>query len=319
MRILCVLFLLSLPFVAHSFSTRWKVRAPSVTVSRSHRLSMVLSVEFINGWISSLAAKKEDAKINVFYDGTKYLAKATSNIKKGETMFSMPLGNCIDSTKVAAKFAVLKKNLRTGDFGLLALQLLSERAAGSSSPYYTYIQSLPPEAPGILSWSEKELEELGKSTTRNIQKQIDAVRADWDNVISKVKSSLISGDVTFDDFTWAMGIVKSRSVFLEDKPTLVPGMDYIQFDPLSTAEPVTDSAGFFGGKVAKVVAERSYEAGEEVVMSYGLKSSAECLEDHGIVPDIPLEDSCCEITVSIDGTERFPEDKVDVLERNGYG
>jgi [ribulose-bisphosphate carboxylase]/[fructose-bisphosphate aldolase]-lysine N-methyltransferase len=285
----------------------------------SNRLSMALSAESVNGWMSSLAAKKEDTKVNVFFDGSRYFAKAVTNIKKGETMFSMPLGTCIDSTKVAANFASLKKNMRTGDFGLLALQLLSERAAGPSSPYYTYIQSLPIKAPGILSWSENELAELGKSTTRNIQKQVDAVRADWDNVISKVKSSLISGEVTFDDFKWAMGIVKSRAVFLDDKPTLVPGMDYIQFDPLSTAEPVTDSAGFFGGKIAKVVAERSYEAGEEVVMSYGLKSSAECLEDHGIVPDIPLEDSCCEITVSIDGTERFPEDKVDILERNGYG
>ena len=35
---------------------------------------------------------------------------------------------------------------------------------------------------------------------------------------------------------------------------------------------------------------------ETVVMSFGLKSSAECLEDHGLIPDIPLDDSCCEIT-----------------------
>ena len=43
-------------------------------------------------------------------------------------------------------------------------------------------------------------------------------------------------------------------------------------------------------QVVKVVAERSYGQDEAVVISYGLKSSAECLEDHGIVPDIELDE-----------------------------
>jgi hypothetical protein len=42
--------------------------------------------------------------------------------------------------------------------------------------------------------------------------------------------------------------------------------------------------------VAKVVAERSYGQDEPVVISYGLKSSAECLEDHGLVPDIDMDE-----------------------------
>ena len=44
-------------------------------------------------------------------------------------------------------------------------------------------------------------------------------------------------------------------------------MDLIEFDPLSTADPKTDSAGIFGGKVAKVVADRSYKAGTGTVSS----------------------------------------------------
>jgi Rubisco LSMT substrate-binding len=67
-----------------------------------------------------------------------------------------------------------------------------------------------------------------------------------------------------------------------------------------------------------VTAERSYDAREAIVISYGLKSSAQCLEDHGCIPDIPLEDSSCELVVEIDGSERFVDDKLDILERNGY-
>ena len=45
----------------------------------------------------------------------------------------------------------------------------------------------------------------------------------------------------------------------------------------------------------KVLSDRSYSVGDDVYISYGLKSSAECLEDHGIVPEIELGDSSCEV------------------------
>jgi hypothetical protein len=38
------------------------------------------------------------------------------------------------------------------------------------------------------------------------------------------------------------------------------------------------------------VAERAYGQDEQVMISYGLKSSAECLEDHGTVPDIDMDE-----------------------------
>eukprot|EP01035_Chromulina_nebulosa_P019551 gene19551-25450_t len=95
---------------------------------------------------------------------------------------------------------------------------------------------------------------------------------------------------------------------------MIPGLDFIEYDPFSTAEPIIASDGFFGGKIVKVIAEQTYQPNDNVVMSYGLKSSAECLEDHGIVPDVAIDDSCCELTVSIDGTERFSDDKLNILE-----
>lgn len=253
-------------------------------------------------------------------DGSFY-CKASVALKKGESMITLPLGVCLDSTKATQKFGPLTAKLRTGQYGMLALLLLSEKALGDSSKYATYVNSLPTKAPGILSWSDAQIQELISSTTRNVQAQLDAIAADWDNVVSKLQMpSLPPSILTKEQFTWAMGIVKARSVYLDKQRMLIPGMDFIEFDPLSTADPVTDSAGIFGGRVAKVTSERSYEQGEVVVMSYGLKSSAECLEDHSIIPDIDVQlDSCCEITCTIDGTEKYPDDKLDVLERNGYG
>ena len=64
-----------------------------------------------------------------------------------------------------------------------------------------------------------------------------------------------------------------------------------------------------------MLADRSYQAGEEVFISYGLKSSAECLEDHGIVPDLIEDDCSCEMMLEIKESDRFSGDKFNILEQ----
>ena len=47
--------------------------------------------------------------INVIVDssnnGENYVCKATTSIKKGDIVFSMPMGLCLDSSKAASKFS----------------------------------------------------------------------------------------------------------------------------------------------------------------------------------------------------------------------
>jgi hypothetical protein len=93
-------------------------------------------------------------------------------------------------------------------------------------------------------------------------------------------------------------------------------MDFISFDPFCESEAFLAGAGVFGGKVkltawtwlasntdklfsskvAKILSDTTYNVGDEVFMSYGLKSSAECLEDHGFVPNVELDDASCEVS-----------------------
>ena len=73
-----------------------------------------------------------------------------------------------------------------------------------------------------------------------------------------------------------------------NKIVLIPGIDSVTFDPFSTAEPFLASAGVFGGKVIKINADRNYNKDDEVYISFGIKSSAECLEDNGLVPVIHI-------------------------------
>lgn len=293
---------------------------------RSIRSTALYSVSLASKWIDEIG--KKDINVNVVSSGDKLVCKAITNIKKGDAVFSLPMGLALDASKAAAKFSSIIKpsQLRTGDIGMLALLLISEKLLGSASKYANYIQSLPqPKSTlvlGVLAWNDNLVNEFISSTTRNVESQNKAVEYDSEIVkkLTEMNPKLFPPSVySTEEFKWAVAIVKSRYVIVEGKPVLLPGMDYLEFDPLSSAEPTVQSAGPWGGKVLVVFAERSYEKGEEIVMSYGLKGSAECLEDHGIVPSITLDDACCEFAVSIDGTEKYADEKVNILERTGYG
>ena len=311
----------------HIHFSRLVNHAPSSLALASGDISSagtaIVSINDINKHIEGLATEKDKCKLIVDRMKDKLYGKAKDTIKKGDVVYSISMSSCFDIDKATQKFGndIKASQLKTGDLGMLALLLLSEKAMGSSSKFTTYIQSLPVVPPGILSWDPALLEELKKSTTRQVEAQLNAV--EYDSItVGKLAASLpkLFSPTIFNtkEFRWAMGVVKSRVLYIDGKPMLVPGMDYIEFDPLSTAEPYSTSSGMWGGKDVRIAAERSYESGEELVMSYGLKSSAECLEDHGIVPDINLDESCCEIAVDIDGSERFADDKVGILERAGY-
>lgn len=208
------------------------------------------------------------------------------SIYAGDTLISIPVDLILDSSKALTKLPEILKTerLKTGYVGLTALLLLSERLAGDKSKYYDYIESLPKGILSVLSWSADELDELYKSTTRRIKAQVSAVEQDF-NTIQRL-NLFPSESFTREAFFWAVGVVKARSVYVKGlpEPVLAPGIDAIAFDPFSSAEPFLAGAGVFGGKVLKVSSERSYKQGEEVKISYGLKSSAECIEDHELVP-----------------------------------
>lgn len=57
----------------------------------------------------------------------------------------------------------------------------------------------------------------------------------------------------FHILLYILGTVKARAVYIDGVPVLLPGMDYIHFDPFSDNEPNLSNAGMFGGKVSVCV------------------------------------------------------------------
>lgn len=208
----------------------------------------------IESWLSEQGCKVEDFKIS-FTDkddkGKRPFARA--NIKEGDLLLSLPISFGLDSSKIPAKLsqAINLSYLQTKELGKLALLLLYERSLGKESKYFTYIQTLPHRVPGILSWSDDEISELLQSSTRNYAILFEAIQNDLDYLLSSSIYSLLKGskEDLVRDFRWALGIVKSRRIRLEEKWSLVPGLDSISYDPFAENEAIVSSAGLFGGKV----------------------------------------------------------------------
>ena len=210
--------------------------------------------------------------INIYLDNENKCRALSNSIKKNDVIYSIPLGLCLDVTRSLNKFTpfgITLDKLKTRNVGLLALLLLHEKYLGNNSKYSNYLKTLPSVAPGILSWDNDLFDELVKSSTRNYQIQLNAVKYDYEN-LSKVSGKLFPNSIfNYEEWLWAVGIVKSRIVYIDDNAMLLPGMDSIEYDPLSEAEPTIASAGVFGGKEVRIVAERSYDK-DEVNMTYYL-------------------------------------------------
>ena len=228
---------------------------------RELNLASKLPIEYAKEWLSSKDIPTNDNKIElapctaVEYRRSSFYSKAKVSIAKNENILVLPQGLSLDIDRAEKKLGAFIDTslLRTGSLGLLSLYLLSERAMGSASKYNSYIQSLPAVPPGVFGFSPEDRQLFLRSTTRDVQSQIDAVESDITYLTSSRTplSSLIPPELlTRETLLWALGVVKDRCVYVDSGvPVLLPGMDYLEFDPLSELEPAVASAGIFGGKV----------------------------------------------------------------------
>jgi len=277
---------------------------------------------------------------------------ATSNIRKGDVVLSMPHDERWELTAAIAHNTVFKGLLAdsydgwTGDAGLIALQLLNEvaRVAGSGiqkpqrqsaieSFITAWVNALPSpsEMDHPLLWSEEDQEVLQSSSNTKIYRVLDDLEEDasWlvDNVFSKDRTTFPesvkwNGEeipcFSVQGYTWAMAIVQSRSVFVDGSLRLVPLLDFMNHD--DDANEITDGTmGAFGTvRGSQLVAHKAYKAGEEVFCSYGPKSAADYLLEHGFCPTQSWKTAVSEITLELDPEDKFHDDKLDILEFETY-
>jgi len=137
-------------------------------------------------------------------------------------------------------------------------------------------------------------------------------------------------------FAWAVAIVSSRAVFVNNQVRLIPFLDMANHNDIGSDEIRGGTMGTFGttkGAIFTAGNARKYAKGEEVFCTYGPKSAAEYLLEHGFIPEKLRSMGMCIAEVRFEigeeeegeeggdgdaGVSEFYDDKLDVLEFETY-
>lgn len=198
-----------------------------------------------------------------------------------------------------------------------------------------------------LLWDESDQEVMQSSSTKKIYRLLDDIEDDaswldeklWcsDRVKFPEEVTIRVGDAeetrpcySQDGFRYAVALVRSRSFFVDGSLRLLPYLDYANHDDFDTLE--ISGGGVGGGigmvwesaKGALLKSGKALEVGDEVKISYGPKGPADYLLDHGFVPEMCQSTSntggaiTSELSFEVDDSDRFRDDKLDILEFETY-
>jgi len=209
-----------------------------------------------------------------------------------------------------------------------------------------WVQSLPTpnemKKHHPLLWEEEDQEVAQSSSTKKIYRTLDDVEDDvswleervWSADRSKFPEQItlndgVGGETTMELFTtkgfkYALALVNSRSYYVDGALRLIPILDFANHQDLSTDEVCGGTMGTFGttkGVVIRSSSVKSYNPKEEFFISYGPKSAADYLLEHGFVPPKCVNTCVSELTFDVDtasGKDRFADDKLDILEFETY-
>ncbi|XP_040383465.1 fructose-bisphosphate aldolase-lysine N-methyltransferase, chloroplastic [Oryza brachyantha] len=256
---------------------------------------------------------------------------AARDLPRGEAVAEVPKKLWMDADAVAA--SDLGRAVGGGGelrpWVAVALLLLRELARGADSPWAPYLAILPRQTDSTIFWSEEELLEIQGTQLLNttmgvkeyVQSEFDSVEAE----IISVNKELFPDTVTFDDFLWAFGILRSR-VFAGlrgDKLALIPLADLVNHsDDIASNESSWEikGKGLFGRDVVfSLRTPVGVKSGEQIYIQYDLdKSNAELALDYGFTEPNSSRDSYT-LTLEISESDPFYDDKLDIAELNGMG
>ncbi|KAF0912980.1 hypothetical protein E2562_019784 [Oryza meyeriana var. granulata] len=255
---------------------------------------------------------------------------AARDLPRGEVLAEVPKKLWMDADAVAA--SDLGRAIGGGELRpwvAVALLLLREAARGADSPWAPYLAILPRQTDSTIFWSEEELLEIQGtqllSTTMGVK---EYVQSEFDSVEAEIinaNKELFPGIVTFDDFLWAFGILRSR-VFAGlrgDKLALIPLADLVNHsDDITSKESSWEikGKGLFGRDVVfSLRTPVDVKSGEQIYIQYDLdKSNAELALDYGFT-ELNSSRDAYTLTLEISESDPFYDDKLDIAELNGMG
>lgn len=213
---------------------------------------------------------------------------AKTAIRANETFLSAPLRSaifaqtCLSGSRIQLESQVAANFT---DMTLLALCLLDESTM-KGSYLQPFLDVLPTETDTPVSYTEEELQELqGHPAEAEAKKAID----NWHSEYQKLKTEILdrapeefpSSVFTEEAVVHWLGIVHTRSWKMPSGLTaMIPCADMINHDPSARAMSVAGAS-----RACEFTADRDYQSGEQVFITYGTKSNAQLLLLYGFAID----------------------------------
>uniref|UniRef100_A0A6M2EJN5 [fructose-bisphosphate aldolase]-lysine N-methyltransferase n=1 Tax=Populus davidiana TaxID=266767 RepID=A0A6M2EJN5_9ROSI len=210
----------------------------------------------------------------------------------------------------------------------VALFLIREKLKEDST-WRPYLDVLPESTNSTIFWSEEELAELQGtqllSTTLGVKSYLQREFLKVEEEILVPHKQLFPSPVTLDDFSWAFGILRSRSFsrLRGQNLVLIPLADLVNHSPDITIEDGVyeiKGAGLFSRDlIFSLRSPISLKAGEQVLIQYNLNmSNAELAVDYGFI-EAKSDRNMYTLTLQISESDPFFGDKLDIAETNGLG
>lgn len=164
------------------------------------------------------------------------------------------------------------------------------------------------------------------STTLGVKEYVQNEFLKLEEEVILPNKHLFPFSLTFDDFLWAFGMLRSRafSRMRNQNLSIIPFADLVNHSVKVTSEDhaheVTGPAGLFSWDyLFQLRSPLSLKAGEQIFIQYDLnKSNADMALDYGFIEPNPSRDAFT-LTLEISESDEFYADKLDIAEMNGLG
>ncbi|KXZ52475.1 hypothetical protein GPECTOR_9g519 [Gonium pectorale] len=284
------------------------------------------AVDAALSWAVSKGAKLDRASLSADLLTDKPVLVASADVQQGEVLVTVPDAAWISGENVK-KTAVGKLASAAGlePWLQLALQLVADRFGSNKSELSPFATSLPEDLGTPLLWSDDELRELQGT---QVLQTLSGYMAFFRSTFTQLQSGLFAASpavfppsvFTLPHFLWAVAAVRSRShpPLDGDKIALAPIADLVSHRRSGNTKLVVRSAGLFGrGQVAVVEATRPIRKGEALSMDFAPdRLDGPVLLDYGAM-DAASPKPGYSLTLTMPDSDRFFDDKIDILESNG--
>ncbi|XP_072977141.1 ribulose-1,5 bisphosphate carboxylase/oxygenase large subunit N-methyltransferase, chloroplastic [Typha angustifolia] len=325
----------SSPFFSNSPARSLSLQSRSISAHallRTHQTPTFPSestLQEFSQWLSTRGAVNSSSlpvKPSIVPEGLGLVAER--NLPQNEVVVEIPKKLWIDSDAVAAsEIGRVCGGLRP--WVSIALFLLREKARGDDSPWRPYLDILPQETDSTIFWSEEELSEIQGtqllSTTLGVKEYVQSEFAKVEDSIILPNKNLFPSTITFPDFLWAFGVLRSRafSRMRGDNLALVPLADLVNHNGSITTEDTSweiKGKGLFARElVFSLRTPVPVKSGEQVYIQYDLeKSNAELALDYGFI-ESRSDREAYTLTLEISESDPFYGDKLNIAESNGLG